>query len=947
MQRGNGMNARRAASLARRAKRFHHLLSARRWMDRRRRRAWQLRLAVDAMAWGERAPVLGWPIVRWVERRLLRRHLDTYFDPEHYQRLNTDARNYKGGPARHWLDHGAREGRDPHPLFDTRHYRAQFARYPGAVNPLLHFLFIGRRQRISPSRWFSYEVYLSANSDVMPEKIEPYEHFVRFGVYENRRSTDLFDPGRASNEAGGALLRFLRGEEAGALAPLETTAPLETPAPPAPSPSRNEANAEQAVTGRGSPPHVAEQGGSRHVARSADRMLAALLELPPRDTSEAIVDVIIPSYRNRALTLECVGAALNARNQTPHEIVVVDDESPDPHLSANLAQLAERGLITLLRNARNRGFVVSANRGMALHPERDVVLLNSDAVVYGDWLDRLRDAALRDPRTGTVTPLTNRGTICSYPIFCRDNPVPPDLPPAALDRIAARVNAGRTVELPTGIGFCMYVRRPLLDEVGLFDEQAFGAGYGEENDLCLRGQARGWRDVAATDVFVRHYGSMSFGSDRFEHMGEGVREISRRYPDYRAAVRRFIEADPLRPHRARIDRGRLSARKRERNMLMITHRRGGGTEQNVTERVERLTREGWSVFRLAIELTNDRRVRVVHADLPELHNASSIALQGAGIGTLANILKRLEITHAEVHSLADLWRGAPVAIADLLGRIGASWRFVVHDYAAICPRIHLVNEYGVYCGEPEPPGCNACLARRGSDFGERRIMAWRGRYGTLLRGAECVEVPDEQVAQRFRHHFPRARVAVVPHERVEPAPLRAPPADGPITIGAIGAISPIKGLPVLHRCARTAQRRGTPLRFTVVGYTANDAASVRSGIHLTGPYTNDTVMSVLEEQGIDVAFLPSTVPETFSYTLSIALRAGLPIVAFDLGAVASRLRALGEEERTRYLLLPLALTDDPVAINRRILHWLGRDPGPERRGWRRELGRTRAFRERL
>ena len=919
-------------TLPARGTRLFRLVGERRWSTRRQRRALLLRLAMNAMAWGERVPPLGWRTVRWIERWALRRHLPVYFDAEHYARINTDARAYKHGVVRHWLDHGAREGRDPHPLFDTRHYRAQFAQYPGAVNPLLHFLLVGRRQRVSPTRWFSYEVYLSANTDVMPEKIEPYEHFVRFGVYENRRSTDLFDPGLPADGEGSALLRFLRGEEAGTLAPLEIT---ESRGPITLAPASDATD-----DAMHAPPRP-------RAMRPADQAIAALLERSPRDTANAVVDVVIPAYRNRALTLECIGAVLRAQCETPHEIVVIDDESPDSQLSADLAQLAERGLITLLRNARNRGFVVSANRGMALHGDRDVVLLNSDAVVYNDWLDRMRAAALREPRTGTVTPLTNRGTICSYPIFCRDNPVPLDLPPAALDRIAARVNAEQTVALPTGVGFCMYVRRALLDEVGLFDEEAFGAGYGEENDLCLRGQARGWCDVAATDVFVRHYGSMSFGSDRFAYMGEGGREIAHRYPGYGNAVRRFIEADPLRPHRARIDRGRLVARRGERNMLVISHRRGGGTEQNVHERTARLRAEGWSVFRLVADPSDDRRVRIVHSELPDLHNVGSVPLEGAGLDTLADALRRLRITHAEVHSLADLWRGAPVAIADLLGRVGASWRFVVHDYAAICPRIHLVNEYGTYCGEPEPEGCNACLARRGSDFRERRIMAWRGRYGTLLGGAECVEVPDKQVAGRFRHHFPRANVVVAPHERVEPAPLRHPEGDGPVTIGTIGAISPIKGLPVLHRCARTAQRRGSPLRFTVIGYTGNDAASIRSGLRVTGPYTNDTVLETLEREGIDAIFLASTVPETFSYTLSIALRAGRPIVAFDIGAVASRLRALGPEERRRYLLLPLAVVDDPVAINRRILRWLGRDPGPARRGWREELGRAARPRERL
>ncbi len=85
--------------------------------------------------------------------------------------------------------------------------------------------------------------------------------------------------------------------------------------------------------------------------------------------------------------------------------MVVDDASPDPLLRGELEALDEAGLITLLVNERNIGFVGAVNRGFALHPGRDVILLNSDMRVFGDWLGRLL-AALRTPRTATATPLS-------------------------------------------------------------------------------------------------------------------------------------------------------------------------------------------------------------------------------------------------------------------------------------------------------------------------------------------------------------------------------------------------------------------------------------------------------------------------------------------------------------------------------------------------------------
>ncbi|MDH5263518.1 MAG: glycosyltransferase, partial [Betaproteobacteria bacterium] len=138
-----------------------------------------------------------------------------------------------------------------------------------------------------------------------------------------------------------------------------------------------------------------------------------------------MIDVVIPVYRGIAETRRCLESVLGARVRVPHEVVVIDDASPEPDLSAWLRGLADEGRITLRAHAVNAGFVASVNEGMRLHPDRDVVLLNSDTEVSGGWLDRIAGCAARDPRVGTVTPFSNNATICSYPVFAQSNPLPP------------------------------------------------------------------------------------------------------------------------------------------------------------------------------------------------------------------------------------------------------------------------------------------------------------------------------------------------------------------------------------------------------------------------------------------------------------------------------------------------------------------------------------------
>lgn len=269
--------------------------------------------------------------------------------------------------------------------------------------------------------------------------------------------------------------------------------------------------------------------------------------------SETPVDIVIPVYQGLAVTRRCLESVFSHRQQRPHEVIVIDDASPEPELVDYLNELAEAGRLTLLRHSANQGFVVTANRGLALHPDRDVVLLNSDTEVNGDWLDRLTRCAYATATIGTVTPFSNNATICSYPRFCEINELPPGLSLAATDALFQRVNAGRWLEIPTAVGFCMYIRRDCLRVVGSFDEQAFGSGYGEENDFCMRAAKAGWRHALCADTYVYHVGGVSFGERQAQLRTQAREALAALHPDYDDRIQAFTREDPARPLRVAVD----------------------------------------------------------------------------------------------------------------------------------------------------------------------------------------------------------------------------------------------------------------------------------------------------------------------------------------------------------------------------------------------------------
>ncbi len=268
------------------------------------------------------------------------------------------------------------------------------------------------------------------------------------------------------------------------------------------------------------------------------------------------VDVVIPIYKNAAVTQACLSSverSLASSGVIHAHIVLINDASPEEDVTTLCRQWAQKTGWQLIENPENLGFVASVNLGMALHPERDVILLNSDTEVAGSWLQRMQQCAYQSERIGTVTPLSNNATICSYPVFLEDNPLLASLSTRELDEVVAQTNAGISIEIPTAVGFCMYIRRDCLNEIGLFDVEHFGKGYGEETDFSRRASRAGWQNVCALDTFVLHQGGVSFGEGaraRIEHAEQMMYQL---HPDYGDVVSEFVRQEPLNVWRDRID----------------------------------------------------------------------------------------------------------------------------------------------------------------------------------------------------------------------------------------------------------------------------------------------------------------------------------------------------------------------------------------------------------
>lgn len=588
------------------------------------------------------------------------------------------------------------------------------------------------------------------------------------------------------------------------------------------------------------------------------------------------VDILIPVHNAHDDLTDCL-ARVERFTSPAHRVIVIDDASTDLRVGTLLSDYAKkRGNVVHLTNTRNLGFVASVNLGLS-HCRGDVVLLNSDAMVSSGWLDRLMAPILADPAIASVTPMTNNGEIASVPVICKAG----DLNKGDADRInaaACRLDpVTAVVGAPTGVGFCMALSRHWLQRIPRLDA-VFGRGYGEEVDWCRKVAAQGGRHVLTGALFVEHRGGKSFGPEKARQIAENNRIISHRYPDYDAAVARFIDQDP--GIGVRLALGLVAAERPGMAVpIYLAHRLGGGAENWLLEDVSRHLGAGQSV---AILRDGD----IVDSVLIELHTPDGTTKGQVPLHDLPQYLagpKRRRMVYSNLVAARE-----PIALlSHAVSALHPADDFCVafHDFFPLCPSYNLIGSNGQYCGIPNGQACQRCYASLAQTSGQRpaTIAEWRHSWRQLMdRATEIVVFSNDS-----RDHVTRVwpdlaeKILVRPHSPPQlPAQVTASGNDR-LIIGVLGAIGYNKGAKILQDLASCMDANTD---IIVIGKLDPTYAHPRVAVH--GPYDRDEISVLAARYRVGVWLIPSIWPETFCYAVHEALSTGLPVMVFDLGAQA-------------------------------------------------------------
>lgn len=257
---------------------------------------------------------------------------------------------------------------------------------------------------------------------------------------------------------------------------------------------------------------------------------------------ENTVSIIIPIYNAYEDTKKCIESVLKYSTKN-FELILINDSSTDKRIETLLNSFKNKN-IKIYNNKNNLGFVKSVNVGLK-NSNNDVIILNSDTIVTPRWLEKLTISAYSDKKIATVTPFSNNAGAFSVPKMNEKNIIPKHLGINGIANLVEKVSNHDYMRVPTGNGFCIYIKREIINSIGYFDDVTFERGYGEENDFCMRAKSEGWENIIDDSTYIFHNETASFGSEKTKLINKNSKLLIKKHPFYTNEVKKFITSKKL------------------------------------------------------------------------------------------------------------------------------------------------------------------------------------------------------------------------------------------------------------------------------------------------------------------------------------------------------------------------------------------------------------------
>jgi GT2 family glycosyltransferase/glycosyltransferase involved in cell wall biosynthesis len=832
-----------------------------------------------------------------------------FFDEDWYREQFPDVAASRLDPIVHYVKYGSKIGRNPSPSFKSNFDTSKLKEVADQkINLLLynstvikkreHHIHQGGEKRsdlktdidlISSTSLFDRHWYLSEYRDVAKNGVDPISHYVRYGAREGRDPGPRFSTKWYIAEYNDVLISGLN--------PLVHYLRLgqwvgRSPMPPAP--------AVELWWSRFMPDLRTR---ARENKTNSDNKINVIGALARMVKNQHPVSIIVPVYNASDEVDDCLQSLL-CNTKENYRIIVINDASPDLRIHDILDRYQGINHLEIYHNDENIGFTRTINRGIDLAGRSDVVFLNSDTKVTPGWLRNLRVAVYSEERIGTATPLSNNAGAFSVPEIGKQNSIPLWMSLDNYARAITQISLRAYPRVPTGNGYCIYVRRECIDEVGVLDSKAFPMGYGEENDFCMRALRRGWSHIVDDATLIYHVRSASFGEAKKNLIKRGRAVIDKRYPDYTYAIRIFISCERLKAVRERVrittriitsDQGIVKPR-----VLFVLSTRTGGTPQTnqdlmsaLDDRIEAFVLRCDS-FRILLMSYKDG----VYVDM-ERHTLSEPIKafphrSNEYDAVVASWLVQYAIELVHIRHIA--WHG--LGLIDVSKLLGLPVIFSFHDFYTACPTVKLLDDQNKFCAGKCTVSNGQCMHELWSDtdfppLKNAAIEVWRKQFMEILEKCDLFVTTTYSAKNVLlkNYNFLTSRTFhVIPHgrdfDRFEQlaSPIRS---EETMRILVPGNISKAKGIDIVTKLGRVAAEKR--IEIHVLGTVSKDEI-VSADIICHGAYERSRFANKVREIRPHVGGVFSIWPETYCHTLTELWACGIPVIGFDFGAVGERIR---------------------------------------------------------
>jgi GT2 family glycosyltransferase/glycosyltransferase involved in cell wall biosynthesis len=626
------------------------------------------------------------------------------------------------------------------------------------------------------------------------------------------------------------------------------------------------------------------------------------------------ISIILPVFNAPDDLKRCLDS-VRSHTESSCQVIIINDGSTDPRIPGIIEEFRTAFPSCLaLANPENLGFVKTCNRGFQKASGTDVILLNSDTVVTSGWIRKLSKAAYSLPNVATVTPLTNNGTVCSIPTWLEENPLPEGF---SIDEIAELVETSSLKaypSIPTAIGFCMYITRDALEDVGLFNDIDFGKGYGEENDWCYRATSLGYCHIVDDATFVYHAGSKSFGTEKAKIVELNTQKMDFLHPSYHQDVADFIREksleDVLENIRLRLKISNFIAK---RPVCFLLHnpinvakgRSIGGTELYCQE-----LKSFIEYSRPVYVIYPDREKLALNVDIHYQGETESFHFKCSALRfEHERFLRRNATYHQLLLSIFSILQPSMLHIHHLLGfslldtsAVIKSLRIPIilsiHDFYFICPSFRLVDSQQRFCADYKSEDyCASCIPKLFGQGTELKAR-WHQAVSELFSSVSLLLTPSTSCADFYKQEYPNFadKFFVVPHglnrsfvEQLRTVRQQPEVPKSKLCVGFVGAIDKFKGSEIICQIIESFwndSRLRDQVHFKIVGILDVDLPKNCKNYTITGPYHRMNLSQHLAE--IDLAVFPFQAAETYCLTVDEVLVSGIPIVVTPIGPVPER-----------------------------------------------------------